>query len=276
MNDSPFQRYFLKKIDFLVLIGFATVFLGFLQGCSSQSDAAWKTMQLGFRNEAAQIEKAPLKNNLTYFRANINGFDVLLVKGYVDSNPNGPIDVWYSSDRSVLRIQQGRYLGSIGFDQNWYEVSRSNAPSFDFLLNTEMSSSSKTSTSAIRNTKKYFSSQSYVVMPSYQVMREERISSVVFAFNPPSNLSLTAPLTSVLATPSIPETIPSSFKKYLLNKELIWVSETPQPNDIFKKKGASFAWYGFVKSNAGFTQVIGQQCLSKEFCITWTPWPVQP
>jgi len=276
MNESPFQRYFLKQIDFLVLIGFATFFLGFLQGCSSQSDAAWKTMQLGFRNEAAQIEKAPLKNNLTYLRANINGFDVLLVKGYVDSNPNGPIDVWYSSDRSVLRIQQGRYLGSIGFDQNWYEVSRSNAPSFDFLLNTEMSSSSKTSTSAIRNTKKYFSSQSYVVMPSYQVMREERISSVVFAFNPPSNLSLTAPLTSVLATPSIPETIPSSFKKYLLNKELIWVSETPQPNDIFKKKGASFAWYGFVKSNAGFTQVIGQQCLSKEFCITWTPWPVQP
>ncbi len=246
------QSLLLKKLYLLVLFSLT---INFLHGCSSQTDAAWKTMQMGFRNEAAQIEKAHLKNDLTYLRANINGLEVLLVKGYVDSSLQGPVDVWYSSDGSVMRIQHGRYLGSIGFDQNWHEVSRNDAPNLDMLLNSVMSPSNNPNTPIV-NTKKYFSTQSYVVMPSYLVMRDERISSVLSA--------------------SPPESIPSSFKKYLQNKDLIWVFESPQPSDIFKRKGGSFAWYGFVKNTGGFEQVIGQQCLSKESCITWMPWPIQP
>ena len=211
---------------------------------------------MGFRDEAAQIEKSPLKNNLSYLRVNINGLDVLLVKGYVDSDSRGPIDVWYSSDGSVMRIQQGRYLGSIGFDQNWQEVTRQDAPGLDFILNSELSQSVKNPITPIKSVKKYFSNQSYVAMPSYLVMRDERISGVISS--------------------TVPDSIPSSIKKYLNNKDLIWVAETPQPNDLFKKKGASFAWYGFVKNKDGFEQVVGQQCLSKDFCITWTPWPPQP
>jgi hypothetical protein len=253
MTYSSSQGFLLQRIYFVVLACLISVFL---HGCSSQSDAAWKTMQMGFRDEAAQIEKSPLKNNLTYLRVNIHGLDVLLVKGYVDSDSRGRVDVWYSSDGSVMRIQQGRYLGSIGFDQNWQEVSRNDAPSLDLLLTAEMTLSGKNPNVPLKTVKKYFSTQSYVAMPSYLVMRDERISAVISS------------------TP--PDSIPSSFKKYLQNKDLIWVSETPQPNDIFKKKGTSFAWYGFVKNNRGFEQVIGQQCLSKEFCITWTPWPVKP
>ena len=213
-------------------------------------------MQMGFRNEASQIEKSPLKGNLAYLRANINGLDVLLVKGYVDNNVQGALDVWYSSDGSVMRIQQGRYLGSIGFDNNWQEVTRQDAPRLDLILNNELSPSGKITVAPIKTLKKYFSTQSYVAMPSYLVMRDERISAVISS--------------------TVPDSIPSSFKKYLQNKDLIWVAETPQPNDLFQKKGASFAWYGFVKNDNGFEQVVGQQCLSKDFCITWTPWPVKP
>jgi hypothetical protein len=253
MTYSPSQGFLLQRIYFLVLACLISVFL---QGCSSQSDAAWKTMQMGFRDEAAQIEKSPLKNNLTYLRVNINGLDVLLVKGYVDPDPLGPIDVWYSSDGSVMRIQQGRYLGSIGFDQNWQEVSRKDAPSLDLLVKSEVAMASQNTPVPIKTVKKYFSNQSYVAMPSYLVMRDERISGVISS--------------------TVPDSVPSSIKKYLNNKDLIWLAETPQPNDLFKRKGASFAWYGFVKSNNGFEQVLGQQCLSKDFCITWTPWPVKP
>lgn len=257
MIDCTTQSYFLKKIYFLILTGFISAFL---HGCSSQSDAAWKTMRLGFRDEAAQIEKSPLKPNLNYLRVNINGLDVLLVKGYVDPNVQGPIDVWYSSDGSVMRIQAGRYLGSTGFDQNWQEVTRNEATNFVTLLNNELNAnknlSGSSSLAAIKSIKKYFSTQSYLAKPSYLVMRDERVSALVSS------------------TP--PESIPSSFKKYIQHQDLIWVSETPQPNDIFKKKGDNFAWYGFVKNNSSFAQVIGQQCLSKEFCITWMPWPIQP
>jgi|GEM_PF-4887596 len=251
----------LQKLYLLFL--FVLISSSFFNGCSSQSDAAWKTIQMGFRNETSQIEKAPLKNNLSYLRVNINGLDVLLVKGYIDSGSNGLVDVWYSSDGSVLRIQEGRYVGSFGFDQNWQEVFRNDAPSFNMLLNSAMSSPIKLSSALDQNPKKYFSAQSYIAMPSYKAMRDERISTIVLAPVLPESS----------ATPA---TIPRSFKNYLANKELIWISETPQPNDIFKKKGDSFAWYGFLKTKGGFVQVIGQQCLSKDFCITWTPWPVQP
>lgn len=260
MIDRYFQSCFLKKLYFLILLILIGLISTFLHGCSSQSDAAWKTMQLGFRNDAALIEKSPLKNNLNYLRANINGLDVLLVKGYVDPDAGGPIDVWYSSDGSVMRIQGGRYLGSVGFDQNWQEVSRKELTDFGMLLKNEFSPTKNSLVSVpvtpIKSVKKYFSTQSYIVIPSYLVMRDERVSAVVSS--------------------STPESIPSSFKKYLENKDLIWISETPQPNDLFKKKGPSFAWYGFVKNQGTFKQVIGQQCLSKEFCITWMPWPIQP
>jgi hypothetical protein len=255
MIDFSLQRFLLIRLCLLtVLVAFL------LQGCSSQSEATWKTVQLGMSDIASQIEKSPLQNNLTYLRANINGLDVLLVKGYLDQDSRGPIDVWYSSDGSVMRIQQGRYLGSVGFDQNWQEVSRKDAPNLMLLLNAEMTLPSNNSITSIKTVKKYFSTQSYVGMPSYLVMRDERVSAVV------SDQSFT----------SIPNSIPSSFKKNLQNKGLIWVSETPQPNSIFQKKGTSFAWYGFLKNKVGFEQVIGQQCLSKEFCITWMPWPIQP
>jgi len=256
MTDFFVQRFLLIRLS-LLLAGLVAFLL---QGCSFQSDATWKTVQLGLSDIASQIEKSPLQNNLTYLRANINGLDVLLVKGYVDPDSRGPIDVWYSSDGSVMRIQQGRYHGSIGFDQNWQEVSRKDAPNLMMLLNAEMTLPSNSSITPIKTVKKYFSTQSYVGMPSYLVMRDERVSAVV------SDNSVT----------SLPNSIPSSFKKYLQNKDLIWVSETPQPNTIFQKKGTSFAWYGFLKNKVGFEQVIGQQCLSKEFCITWMPWPIQP
>ena len=260
MIDFSVQRFLL--IRFSLLVGGLVAFL--LQGCSSQSDATWQTVQLGLRNVAAQIEKSPLQNNLTYLRANINGLDVLLVKGYVDSDSRGSIDVWYSSDGSVMRIQQGRYLGSVGFDQNWQEVSRNDAPNLTELLNADVTpprnSTLNSSIAPIKTIKKYFSTQSYIGMPSYLVMRDERVSAVV----------------SDNSSTSLPNSIPSSLKKYLQNKDLIWVSETPQPNNIFQKKGTSFAWYGFVKNKDRFEQLIGQQCLSKEFCITWMPWPIQP
>jgi len=250
------KSLFLKKIFFLILVSSA----GFLNGCSSQSGAVWKTLQIGFSDVSSQIEKSPLQNNLTYLRANINGLDVLLAKGYTDLNSRGPVDVWYSSDGAIMRIQEGRYLGSIGFDQNWNEVSRSDAPSLIMILNRETAPDSKDSLAPIKSVKKYFSTQSYTHKPSYLVMDGERVSS-----------SLSANMFG-----SIPDSIPNSLKKYLKNKDFIWVIETPQPNDIFKKKGASFAWYGFVKKNGTFEQVIGQQCLSKDFCVTWMPWPIQP
>ena len=99
-----------------------------MYGCTTDSDVALKTFKSTFNNQSAVIENASLNKELSYLRVNVVGLDALLVKGYADQDKNGAIDVWYSSDGSMMRLQKGRYLGSVGFDRNWQNVEFKDAP----------------------------------------------------------------------------------------------------------------------------------------------------
>ena len=73
--------------------------------------------------EAPQISEAKLNPNYQYLHVTLAGAKpALLVLGYVDAHPQGDIEVWYSGQGEVLRLQNGRLIGAAGLAVQWRRV----------------------------------------------------------------------------------------------------------------------------------------------------------
>lgn len=42
--------------------------------------------------------------------------------GYVDAYPQGDVEIWYSAQCEVLRLQNGRLVGAVGLPVEWRRV----------------------------------------------------------------------------------------------------------------------------------------------------------
>lgn len=51
-----------------------------------------------------------------------NAAPALLVLGYEDPHPDGKIEVWYSARQEVVKLQNGRIIGTAGLPVNWHQV----------------------------------------------------------------------------------------------------------------------------------------------------------
>ena len=78
--------------------------------------------------QANNLDSEKLNRGLRYLRVVASGGVSLLVLGYVEANPVGPIEVWYSSKAEVLRIQNGHIVGLTGTTVEWRHVSLSATP----------------------------------------------------------------------------------------------------------------------------------------------------
>jgi len=248
-----------SKKQFSLLVNFFCLFLlvSIIQGCTTASDAAFQTFKSAFQNTSSQINQAILNPEFRYLRVNIAGLDALMVKGYLDKDRNGEIEIWYSSDGSVMRFQQGRYLGSVGLDTNWQNVSFKNPPRLEQIVSyfdRPNPSPKISSVNAFYPTEQYFYSRNHTLIPARKTILDESISASV--------------------SRNTPQLIPKNFLPYLQSKELIWVTEQTSQS-ISDKKSSPISWYGFQKTNNQYSLVVGQQCLTMDFCITWMPWPVQ-
>ena len=64
-----------------------------------------------------------LNPNYRYLHVTLAGAKpALLVLGYVDTHPQGDIEVWYSAQGEVLRLQNGRVVGAAGLPVQWRRV----------------------------------------------------------------------------------------------------------------------------------------------------------
>ena len=253
-----FSRCSFKK-QFLLLVNFFSLFLlvSIFQGCTTASDAAFLTFKSAFQDTSSLINKTTLNPQYRYLRVDIAGLDVLMVKGYLDQDTNGDIEIWYSSDGSVVRFQQGRYLGSVGFDNNWQNVSLKNAPRLEKIVADFDRPNPSPKISAVNSfypIMQYFFSRSHTSISSRQTILEEPISASVSRNTPPS--------------------IPKTLLPYLQNKDLIWVNEETSKS-ASDKKSARSSWYSFQKTDNQYLLIAGQQCLAINFCVTWMPWPVK-
>lgn len=106
---------------------------GHLVGCAANSSPLAEVLSAvvsdRFGADDAAINEAKLNSQYRYLRVDVVGRkSALLVLGYVDPHPHGDIEVWYSSSREVVKLQNGRIIGTLGLEVDWRTVRYDPAP----------------------------------------------------------------------------------------------------------------------------------------------------
>jgi hypothetical protein len=203
-----------------------------VSGCSSGSQAMIDTAR-GIWSGTSAVDSAPLNPRLRYLRVSIDGRVALLVLGYVDPHPQGRIEVWYSAQHEVLKLQNGRIVGATGLTTEWRHVALPALPDWGTLL---------------ASTQPLDWVRTRDVMPGYRygirdALRLERIAA--------------PDATRLLGEDS---------------KNLVWFEETLTP-DQGDAPALPPARYALDLHAAGEPVVYGEACLARDLCFAWQRWP---
>jgi hypothetical protein len=76
------------------------------------------------------IDPQALNPQLDYLRVSLNGRVALMVLGYREQTPQGPLDTWYSSQGEVLKLHNGRIVSTVGLALDWRDVRYQNLPTW--------------------------------------------------------------------------------------------------------------------------------------------------
>ena len=218
---------------------YALPLVALLAGCSSGGSAIYDTFQYAATAKKDNSVAPRLNPSFSYLRVTVEGRPLFLARGSIDAHPQGPIEVWYSSSREVIRLQNGRIVGSSGTSIEWREVLIPPMPSW----------------SAIARAKEFTWLRTRDVMPGYRFGVNDRL--VLRLIEPPGNTSLVG----------------------IQAKNLTWFEETirePQselPNESLQSfEALPPARYAVAFSDGGEQVVYGEQCLARTFCFTWQRW----
>jgi hypothetical protein len=187
---------------------------------------------------AAAIPEQP-DPRFTYLRVQVPGHPPgLLVLGYVDAHPAGPIEVWYSGNTEVLRVQNGRLVGSTGTLRSWAGVRFLPQP--------------PAWADVTRQGARYL--RQHDEMPGYRFGISQQIQLEAWQGLPPIELPASLPLAQAQAYQ--------------------WFRETATPLDGQGGAALPDAWFAWGKRGGEYSVVFSQQCLAAEFCLTLQPWPL--
>ena len=217
-----------------------------LSGCSTASNAILQTLPYAYGRNPG-VDNARLNPNFRYLRLTTRGHVALLALGYIDSDPQGPIEVWYSAEREVLRLQNGRLVGATGLTTEWRNVRLSALPSWSAAAHAGR---------AIDWTR------TRDVMPGYRFGVKDKLS--LHVVDAPRGTELQG----------------------LDPQRLTWFEERDLNGSragllgMFggsADAGAALppARYAVDFSGGKETVVYGEQCLTADLCFTWQRWPVQ-
>jgi hypothetical protein len=218
-----------------------------LSACSTGSYPVLQTLQSVVARDAG-IAGANLNPNFRYLRVTIEGRVVLLALGDVDKDAHGPVEVWYSAEREVLRFQNGRLVGAVGLTTEWRSVLLPDLPSWSALAR---------SNDAFRWTR------TRDTMPGYRFGLKDALSLRVVADSRKSALKGLDPESLTWFEERV-ETVPVAVLLGVLADNS--AVDLPLPP----------ARYAVDLSDDKETVVYGEQCLRANLCFTWQRWPVQP
>lgn len=103
----------------------------FLVACGSRSlvSDVFSAVYSDTFNASNDITQTKLNPDYRYLRVEVAGANAaLLVLGYLDATPQGDVEVWYSSKGEVIKLQNGRIVGTAGLTTDWRRVSYPIAP----------------------------------------------------------------------------------------------------------------------------------------------------
>lgn len=206
-----------------------------LSACTSSSSAIYQSLQFAIRKDSA-ASSAPLNPAFRYLRATVDGRVVLLVLGYVESHPQGRIEVWYSAEREVLRLQNGRIIGAVGLPTEWRNVAVTGLPPWSALKGTQAN------WLRVRD-----------VMPGYRYGVRDAL--LVRPTPPPARTALQS-------------LDPHSLSWF---EETIETESGGQP--AAKEDQLPPARYAVSFRDDGEEIVYAEQCLGPKLCFSWQRWP---
>jgi len=219
---------FVKFKNHLVLLSLVAA----IGGCATSTNAIVQTVQSAL-GRGRGIEEAKLNPDFRYLRVTIGGRVVLLALGYLDKHPQGTIEVWYSAEREVVRLQNGRLVGASGLITEWRNVVLRDLPDCLKLAGSEAA---------------FRWSRARDVMPGYRYSVRDTLSLSVIP--PPEKSALQG----------------------LDPKELTWFEERSF-DETFSKIELPAARYAVAIGGGQGIVVYGEQCLSPQTCFTWQRWP---
>ena len=226
----------------------AAVFLSVvvLSACSAGSNAILQTLPYAYGRNPS-VDNARLNPSFRYLRVTISGRVALLALGNVDSHPKGPIEVWYSAEREVLRLQNGRLVGAVGLTTEWREVSLPELPSWSVAAHTD---------------RVFPWTRTRDVMPGYRFGVKDALSLRVVPEPKRSALQGLDPQRLTWFEERVESAPVAGLSAVFGNSSTVDIPLPP-------------ARYAVDLQGGRETVVYGEQCLAPELCFTWQRWPAQ-
>lgn len=115
----------------VLLVSFAFVAV-MLAGCTA-SPVFQPMVDIGkavVPNAPARQSGPRLNPAYRYLRVVVFKQQVFFVLGYVEASKSGPIEVWYSHDKEVLKLLNGRVIAALGTPTQWLSAQVAGAPAW--------------------------------------------------------------------------------------------------------------------------------------------------
>lgn len=208
-----------------------------VSGCSGTTNAVLDSVRYAVGSRAVSTANVQLNPALRYLRVTIAGRTALMVLGYTDSDRNGPIEVWYSAQREVLRIQDGRIVGAVGLTSEWRNVSHPPLPKWSAIA---------------------IAPQPYKWVRTRDVMPGYR-----FGVHDGLEVTLSKPSSRTALQAVDPESLTWFEERFNANRQSQLDAEEALPP----------ARYAVDLKSGSELVLYGEQCLSRDVCFAWQRWP---
>ena len=214
-----------------------------LAACSSSMNAVVQTLQDAVGGNPS-VTDAHLNPAFRYIRITVDGRVFFLALGSEDKHPQGPIEVWFSAQREVLRLQNGRVVGASGVTTEWRAVTLPEFPSWSAVARTQQ----PVQWVRVRD-----------VMPGYRFgVRDELVLS---AISPPRQSALQGVDAQSLSW------FEERFQTGVAAGRLTKLVTNVAIDGVLPP-----ARYAVDMRDGKEVVVYGEQCLAPDLCFTWQRW----